>query len=577
MRTKRGVAMLATGAAAVVVLGACSSVGGGQGEDAGNAGGGQEEPTGVVEGDGELFNINSHNREDLQDGGTLRIAIGEGLPSQWNPMHTVGNEGDISDVRTLMEVTNWHYNGEADYEPNENFLLDYTDEVVDGQQVITLNLNPDAVWNTGDPITWEDYEATLTACNGEMDVSCVQVDPYRQIESVEMGEDEFQVVITFKETYPDWSSLVSSVLPAESVSDAETFDTGWQNFEDTTDYWTGPFVVEDINESQQIIRLVPNENWWGDEPILDEVQFHAITIEAQPQAFQNGEVDAFEVGPDPNAYNIASDTPDASIRSAAGPDWRHITMNSEAGPLQELEVRQAVQQAVNTEAIMNSDLAGLPQEFALPLGNHIFVNGQTGYQDNSGEFGYDPQAAAATLDEAGWVMNEETGIRERDGEPLVIPFNPISGVPVSENEGQLVQEQLREVGIDVPLNPVPQDTWSELLDRGDYSMMPFSWLGTPYPMNGLAQIYGDPSVNDSNYANLNNDEINELIGQVDVETDEQTRIDLANQVDQLIWEEGHTLPLYQRPQIYATVDNLANYGALGFSSATPENWGYVAE
>ncbi|GAA4421783.1 ABC transporter family substrate-binding protein [Georgenia halophila] len=571
MRTKKGAAILAASAAMALALGACGPGGdGGGNDDSGEGDGSSGGGSGAIE-------VNAHPREDLQDGGTLRLAGGEALPSQWNPLHVNGNQADWTDIRDLMSVRPWNYDAKGLPTPNESFLEDFNEEIVDGQHVITLTLNPDAVWNTGDPITWEDYQATLTVCDGSnQDISCVQTGPYEQIESVDQGEDEFQVVITFKSTFPDWESLLDDIVPAESVADTTTFEEGWLEY--NADYFTGPFKIEEINQAQQIITLVPNSDiWWGPEPMLDEVQFHMIPAEAVAQAFQNGEIDAFEVGPNPNNYQVASKVANADIRQANGPDWRHITFNSKAGLIQELDVRQAIVKGLNREAIAASDLAGLPEEFIVALGNHVFVNGQEGYQDNTGEFAYDPEAARKQLEEAGWVLNEETGIRERDGEPLQVSFSVLTGIAVSENEGQLVQQQLGEIGIDVQLKQQDTATWGQALSNGDFQMIAFSWIGTPYPMYGISQIYGNPETNDSNYANLNNPELNELIAQIDVETDEEKRIEMANQADQMIWEEVHTLPLYQRPEIYATDNNLANYGAEGFSTTRPENWGFVAE
>ena len=96
-------------------------------------------------------------------------------------------------------------------------------------------------------------------------------------------------------------------------------------------------------------------------------------------------------------------------------------------------------------------------------------------------------------------------------------------------------------------------------------------------MANIGQIYGDPAQNSSNYANLNNPELNTLITEIGREMDHEARIEKANEADRMIWESVHTLPLYQRPELVATVDNLANFGAFGFSTNRPEDWGYVAE
>ena len=45
--------------------------------------------------------------------------------------------------------------------------------------------------------------------------------------------------------------------------------------------------------------------------------------------------------------------------------------------------------------------------------------------------------------------------------------------------------------------------------------------------------------------------------------DEAERARIANEIDVILWEYGHTIPLYQRPELIATNAALANYGAFG--------------
>ncbi len=59
------------------------------------------------------------------------------------------------------------------------------------------------------------------------------------------------------------------------------------------------------------------------------------------------------------------------------------------------------------------------------------------------------------------------------------------------------------------------------------------------------------------------------------ETDHAERLRLADRADELLWDAVPVLPLYQRPQLVATVKDLANVGATGLGSTRPEDWGYV--
>jgi peptide/nickel transport system substrate-binding protein len=70
-------------------------------------------------------------------------------------------------------------------------------------------------------------------------------------------------------------------------------------------------------------------------------------------------------------------------------------------------------------------------------------------------------------------------------------------------------------------------------------------------------------------------EIDALLQAASSELDVAKARDLINQADKLVWDEVHSLILYQRPQIYGARANLANVGAFGFKSPKYEDMGFV--
>jgi peptide/nickel transport system substrate-binding protein len=106
-------------------------------------------------------------------------------------------------------------------------------------------------------------------------------------------------------------------------------------------------------------------------------------------------------------------------------------------------VRQAVAHAVNAQEIIDEVLSGqADRNFGLmPTG--IFA-----YDPAIEEFGYayDPDQAAALLEEAGWVDENDDGVREKDGNDLELVFWTFSD-PAGERVIQVIQNQLGEVGI----------------------------------------------------------------------------------------------------------------------------------
>lgn len=559
--------LAAVAAAATLVLAGCSG-GGDGGSDSGEGNGGGDVPVPA------LSDVNPTERDQVEDGGNLRFAISQ-LPTQWNSLHTAGNQVDNNTIDGFVMPVNWIYAEDGEFTPNENYVVDY--EVQDGPpQVVTITLNPNAIWTSGDPITWEDYEATWKAANGENEeYNVASTDGFNQVESVEMGEDEFQVVITYKSTYPDWSATWSGVQPKAAIETPELFDQARAE-EPDNNFTAGPFKYGDLDKAQRTITLVPNDAWWGDAPKLDSVSFRELDASASARAFANSEIDVVDGLINSDQYQTVSGRADAEVREAGGLQWRHFTFNTNAGLLQQKEIRQAIVKGLNREAIAASDLAGLPvKPEELMLGNHFFMPGQEGYQDNSGDFAYDPEAAGAQLDELGWTLEDGAQFRTKDGEELVVEYQLLQGIETSENEGKLLQSDMEKIGVKVQMVNKSPDEFPGFLMDGSFGITAFAWQGTPYPMANVGQIYGCDS--GSNFSGLCDDEISGLIEQIDVEMDHNKRIELTNQVDEIIWDRVMTVPLYRRIEYTAVPQNLANFGAFGLTNFKPEDIGFVAE
>jgi peptide/nickel transport system substrate-binding protein len=104
--------------------------------------------------------------------------------------------------------------------------------------------------------------------------------------------------------------------------------------------------------------------------------------------------------------------------------------------------------------------------------------------------------------------------------------------------------------------------WGNLLVAGEFEMMAFSWVGTPFPFRGLDQLFGNGS--ESNFGFSNIPELDPLLAGLATTVDDTERAAIANEIDVILWDYAHTIPLYQRPDLWATNATLANFGAFGF-------------
>jgi len=490
-------------------------------------------------------------------------------------------DGKLADTASVLGgLLSGPFNFDAASQPqvNTNFVDSAQLTSKSPKEVVTYRINPKAVWYDGTPITEADFEAQWKALRGtDQRYKVASTQGYDKMESVKQGRDEREVVVTFSQPYADWTGLFGALLPASTNNAPNLFNDGWAAKPLTT---SGPFKLGSIDQTAKTITLVRNEKWWGPTAKLSSIIFRAIDSDAQVDSLANGEIDFIDVGPDVNRLQRASTTPGITIHKAGGPNFRHITINGTSPVLSDVRVRRAVGKAVDRTTIARAMLGPLgvvPAE----LNNHIYMENQKGYEDNAGDLSaFDPTGAKALLDEAGWRLSGTQ--RLKDGKVLAMRIVIPSQVATSKQESELVQSMLAAVGIRLDIQTVPSaDFFDKYITPGDFDLTVFSWLGTVFPISSSKSIYANPTPGPSgqlnvqqNYARIGSAALDKLFDEATAEFDPQKAIALGNQIDSMIWQEVHSLTLYQRPDIAATKSTLVNFGAFGFASAIYENIGF---
>lgn len=516
--------------------------------------------------------LNPQPREQLQQGGKMTWAIDQ-VPANFNLDELDGANLDGSWM--LYGVLPMLFRFDASGTPtfNPDYLTGEPKMVAAPQQVVTYKLNPKAVWYDGTPITAADFVAmwkSLDTTNKAYHIAGST--GYDQIQSVVQGANKFEAVVTFRKPFADWKSLFWPLYPASTSDDPNVFNSGWKDRILTS---AGPFRFQSFDATAKTYTLVANEKWWGQRPKLDSIVFRVIDPDATPAALANGEIDLMDIGASADYYNKVKNVPGAEVRVAGGPNFTHITINGQSPELQDVNVRQALAMAINRDAIAKALLGPLPVQPA-SLGNHVYMENQTGYQDNSGVVAFNPEKAKQLLDAAGWVV--QGGKRVKAGKPLVINM-VIVGVVTNKAIAELVQNMLAQVDVGVTITSVPgNDLFDKYVTPGRFDFTLFAWFGTQFPISTAQSIYAKPvGANiQQNYARIGSDQIDELFREAGQELDPAKAIQRANEADKLIWAEVHSLPIYQRPDMWAVKKNLANIGAYGFAIISYQDVGWMS-
>lgn len=517
--------------------------------------------------------VNARDRSELLPGGEVRLAT-ESFGSL-NPMSADARTG-MDAFRRAVLPSFFRYDDHGVATPNTAYLESATETAGNPTQV-TLKFNPRAVWGDGQPISANDMIATWQACNGRSNgFRCGSDLRFNQIADVKAGASQQEVRITFTKADPDWRAVFSrvSVLRAESVRDANTFNSGWNN--GLRKEWTsGPFQIDQYDQTNRVLVASPNSLWRGDKPLLDRLTIKEVPRENQARAYTTSEIDVLDLGTSPELYQAAKTVPDHQVRRAGSTQWRQLVLNTgSAGPVNEPEVRKAIQLTLNRSEIGSRAYPNLDFN-AAPLNNRIFLNGQEGYADNAAklELTRNLDTARSTLDTAGWKGSD--GTRTKDGRPLQVKLVKIRGVAASEAETTAIADQLKQVGFDVQVSEVALADFDNgsVLSGGQFDLITMGGVGSRNPTAGLGDRFGSGA--EQNYSRLENPEIDQLVDQINNEPALPRRQELANQLDTRLWETLPTIPLYQQPQLVGASIRLANLGAQGLATVAWENVGYL--
>lgn len=233
---------------------------------------------------------------------------------------------------------------------------------------------------------------------------------------------------------------------------------------------TGPFAFVAYDPDERIVVERFDDYWDPDRvPSVDRIEFNFVDdFQTRVLGLRSGDLDVIaDVSAD--AVGEVEGAEGIEVVRSGPAAFGRVDMNiAGVEPHHELEditVREAVAHAVAREELIetvygdNADPDPLPEHL---FGEH--AEAVTGVS-------HDPDEAERLLDEAGWETDGD-GVRTKDGDRLTLTYLPLSPTPDANLIGEVLQEQLARVGIDVELDPSGDPaTTSERREEGQYGLL----------------------------------------------------------------------------------------------------------
>ena len=388
----------------------------------------------------------------------------------------------------------------------------------------TVKLVEDASWHDGEPLTAQDIKFTF-------DYMREYPHPWFDHSVIESVQVIGPYEVRFDLSRP-YAVFITRILCRTPIIPQHI----WENIEDPYNYvdqeamiGSGPFVLEDYDQTLGSYLFVANAEFFGGRPIVDRVIF--VPTETPDVSLLNGDIDLARIL-DIDSLGMFEGKPEFTILTA--PDyWLYrLVINYNEPLMTTLEFRQALAYAINRPEMVERVAHG-----GAVVGTYAYVSPASEYHNpNVVDYAYSPDKAEEILDELGFEDTDGDGIRESDsGQKLSI-------ILLSDNRftrsAEAVRKYLEDVGIEVEIDSADVSTHdSRIREMQGFHLALTAHGGVSADLGNLTG--GLPAIK-----GYENTEFLALIEEQPYIIDPAERKETLWRIQELIAQDVATIPLY---------------------------------
>ncbi|GLX66930.1 nickel ABC transporter, nickel/metallophore periplasmic binding protein [Paenibacillus glycanilyticus] len=305
---------------------------------------------------------------------------------------------------------------------------------------------------------------------------------------------------------------------------------------------TGPWVLSEYKKDEEAV-FTRNDNYWGTKPNIDKLIVKVIPDpEARVLALEKGDIDliygegvisldAFVNLRDSGKFETAVSDPLAS---------RAIIVNTTKGPFADLNVRLALQHAVNKQALVDGVTNGVEKAADTIIAPN-FPYANVGLKP----YDYNLETAKSLLDQAGWKLPEGKSIREKNGQPLEIELVYMGDDEVEKPMATAIQSDLKQIGINVKLTGLERQLRNKRMEAADSDLLFWSTYGAPYDPHNFVSTNYEPGygIFEAQQGLPMANELHQQMKDVLLTTDEAKRQELYTSIFTTLHDQAVYLPI----------------------------------
>jgi len=441
------------------------------------------------------------------------------------------------------------------------------------------------VWGDGVPVTTKDVAFTLAI--GKHPLSGVaSAEGYRRILKLDIKDDRRFTATVDRITF-DYDNVGLVVVPAHI--EKPIFDADPAEYRNRTAYDTdptnpglgfGPYCISELVPGSRI-ALRQNTHWKGEPPYFKRITFKFIENNAALEAnLLAGNIDYVlgELGLSleqalaiEKRYKARYD-----VIYRSGLVYEHIDVNLDNPLVKDRRVRRAILMAIDWNAISEKLFEGKQ-----PVADSDVSPLDPMYSAETPHYRYDPGKARQLLGEAGFATAVDGLLADGRGQRFSIELITTAGNRVREQIAQVIQSQLRQIGIELRIKALPPRIFSGTLNQRRFTgLAMYAWVQQPegVPRTTLHSKEVPTKENGwsgQNYPGYANPAMDKALDAAERELDRDKRRTLFAEIQRLYADDLPVLPLYFRVDPFVIPRQLKGIrptGQLDSSTLWVEQW-----
>lgn len=484
-----------------------------------------------------------------KEGDTSTLMVGlTNAPDSFNPFYAPGISGKwiqrfmYDSLLVMPEADSWDSALASSFETEDN-------------QTFTIEIDPNANWTDGEPVKADDVAFTLNAIADPQiesslgtriamiegtDESGVLEEGVESLSGVEVTGDKS---LTIKTKTPVDIALMKEfvgfdVLIAPQHIFGEMEPTEIANSEAATQpsVFSGPYKFVEY-DNDNYVQLEANEDYYRGAPKIETIYGRIMNGTAMVTEFQAGNLHMAAgggIGMVPiQDISLLEDIEGLEVKENPSFNGQYMIINNDKFP--DPEVRKAFIHAIDRQLTVDNLLEGRGEVLS-----SMYTSASPYHSDEIEPLAYDPDQAKQMLEDAGFDFNQ------------TLKFGVPTGNAVREQNGNLIQQALTDIGVKVDQQNYDFPTWLQTAQDLDYDI---GLMGYGHTVDPNVSTYIQTGATSNNSA-IADPVIDDLLAKGNEGTSVDERFPIYEELQQYMQDQAIIVPLYSDSQFSVQVDNL---------------------